>query len=244
MTTVADTDYTLDTDMSGRQVRKTVEWVGWGIVITLLALALVSVVNRMWFMSSVDDVSVLNDFDRRYAEQSIATWLHLIPALLIAITGPCQFIRKIRVRNRLWHRVSGRVYLVCGTIAALSGTYVGVLYPFTGYEGPGFNEAMASLFFGLISLFCLFNAYRTVRARDFARHREWVIRSWALMLAIATERTLLGIFAVTTNIDLAHLFGVTFWMAGAINIPAAEYWIHLTRKASTTARHWKDIDGR
>ena len=119
-----------------------------------------------------------------------------------------------------------------------------MLYPFTGHDGPGLNEAMASLFFGIFSLFCIVCAYRSARSRNFAQHREWVIRSWALMLAIATERMLLGIMMATTDIDIAHLFGVTFWMAGAINIPAAEYWIHLTRKASTSARHWKDVDER
>jgi uncharacterized membrane protein len=228
--------------LNGYQQRKLIEIVGWVVVSALLLLGLSSVINRMIFMQATAtiDPATLNPFDRRYAELPLATWLHLLPALLIALTGPMQFIRRIRNGFRRLHRISGRTYLISGTIAALSGTYVGLFYPFT----PGLNEAMASLFFGVYSLFCLYNAYRSARQKQFAKHREWVIRSWALMLAIATERTLLGIFMSTTDIDIAHLFGVTFWLAAAINIPASEYWIHLTRKASTTAKHWKDVDGR
>lgn len=230
----------------GYQQRKLIEIAGWVVVSGLLLLGLSSVINRMIFMQATAtiDPATLNPFDRRYAELPLATWLHLLPALLIALTGPTQFIRRIRNGFRRLHRISGRTYLISGTIAALSGTYVGLLYPFTGHNGPGLNEAMASLFFGVYSLFCLYHAYRAARQKQFAKHREWVIRSWALMLGVATERTLLGIFMSTTDIDIAHLFGVTFWLALAINIPASEYWIHLTRNASTTAKHWKDVDGR
>ena len=101
---------------------------------------------------------------------------------------------------------------------------------------------MATTFFAAYILFCLYKAYGTARAKQFAPHREWMIRSWGLMLAIATERTLLGIFLATTNVDISILFGTTFWLAGVINIAASEYWIHLTRTPGRGVRHWKDFD--
>ena len=71
-----------------------------------------------------------------------------------------------------------------------------------------------------------------------------MVRGWALMMAIATERIMLGVFQATTDIDFGILFGTTFWMAGVVNLAAAEAWIHLTRTPGSGLVHWKDIDER
>ena len=85
-------------------------------------------------------------------------------------------------------------------------------------------------------------AYKTIRARNIRAHREWMIRSWALMLAIATERIMLGVLISTTDIGIPVLFGTTFWMAGVVNVAASEIWINLTRTPGNGHRHWKDLD--
>ena len=71
-----------------------------------------------------------------------------------------------------------------------------------------------------------------------------MIRSWALMLAIATERVMLGILMSNTDIGIGVLFGTTFWMAGVVNIASSEIWINLTRTPGNGNRHWKDLDAR
>ena len=96
------------------------------------------------------------------------------------------------------------------------------------------------MLFAGYTAYCLVRAYLSIRARNIGAHREWMIRSWALMLAIATERTFLGILLATTDVDMAVLFGTTFWMAGVVNIAAAAVWINLTRTPANGARHWKD----
>jgi hypothetical protein len=71
-----------------------------------------------------------------------------------------------------------------------------------------------------------------------------MIRAFALMLAIATERLMLTAFMSTTDIGIAVLFGTTFWMAGVINLSAAQLWISCTRTPGNGARHWKDMDAK
>jgi uncharacterized membrane protein len=85
-------------------------------------------------------------------------------------------------------------------------------------------------------------AYSRIRKRMFGQHREWMIRSFALLLAIALERLMLTFLQITTGIDIAVLFGTTFWMAAVTNMAAAETWIALTRTPGNGARHWKDVD--
>ena len=46
------------------------------------------------------------------------------------------------------------------------------------------------------------------------------------------------------GIDIAVLFGTTFWMAAVTNLGAAELWISFTRTPGNGARHWKDMDAK
>ncbi|MDB9879466.1 DUF2306 domain-containing protein [Pseudomonadales bacterium] len=232
----------------GIKLRVALERLGWCIVLILVGIAITSVINRVFFIFEslrvqvMDPAEVFNPFDIRYYEHWLVTLLHIVPSLLIVIIGPLQFVRMIRKRYPVWHRLSGRVYIFCGVISAVSGLFFGVLHPFMGNTGLGFNQAVATLFFGIYTLFCLYKAYSSIRIGNVGLHREWMIRTWAIMLGIATERLLLGFFLSTSSIDISVLFGTTFWMAAVINISASEAWINLTRTPGSGARHWKDID--
>jgi uncharacterized membrane protein len=229
-------------------IRKIVEAFGWLMMAVLIFTAVTSIFGRADFLNEMaateNPAEAANAFDIRYWEHSLATWTHLIGGMLIMVIGPLQFLRPIRKNYTNFHRWSGRVFLLCGSMAALSGVFIGVFYPFAGLEAEGFNESMATAYFGAYTLFCLIKAYTSVRARDFGAHREWMIRSWALMLAIATERVMLGILMSNTNVGIEVLFGTTFWMAGVTNIAASEIWINLTRTPGNGARHWKDVDAK
>jgi uncharacterized membrane protein len=231
-------------------VRKNLEVVGWVIVTGLIIVGMVSLVGRAMFLidahGTVNSVAQqqFDAYDIRYYQQTIATILHLLPGFLIVILGPLQFMPTVRKRWVNFHRYSGRVYIICGVTGAISGFLIGGLNPFGGINGAGFNEAMATWFLSLYVLYCLFKAYSSIRKKQFGAHREWMIRSFAIMIAVATERIMLGILLSTTSIDLVVLFGATFWMAGLINIVACEIWIQLTRTPGNGARHWKDVDAR
>lgn len=233
---------------SARTLRKVLEIGGWLMMAVLIFTGLTAILGRGDFLIEAssqkftDPIEQFNPFDGRYVQFSPASWAHLVTGLLIFCLGPLQFIRGIRKNYLNFHRWSGRVWLLAGGIAAFSGGFIGIFQPFMGVEGQGFNESMATTFFAFYTLFCMFKAYTSIRAKKIGAHREWMIRSWALMLAIATERVILGILMANTEIGIGVLFGTTFWMAGVINIAASEIWINLTRTPGNGSRHWKDLD--
>lgn len=232
------------------QVRKVLEVVGWIIMAVLLFTGISSVFGRADFLLDAlaqpiaEPSEVFNPFDIRYYQHYLATWLHLGPGLLIFCLGPLQFIRAIRKNYINFHRWAGRVYLVCGGVGALSGGFIGIFYPFAGIDGPGFSESMATLFLAIYTFVTLIKAYTSIRRKQFGAHREWMIRSFGLMLAIATERLMLTTLMNTTDIGIEVLFAATFWMAGIVNITASEIWINLTRTPGNGAKHWKDFDAK
>ena len=228
------------------KIRTRLEVLGWVMVIFLALTGLSSVIGRAIFLVTAfaNPEMKMNAFDVRYYVNHFAAISHLIPAAFIAILGPLQFIRPLRKRYLKAHRWSGRIYILSGTIGAFSAIAIGVFNPFMGISGQGFNEAMATAFLSAYVLFCLYMAYNRIRYKMIGAHREWMIRSFALMLAIATERTILGALLFTTGVEIGVLFGTTFWMAALINLVVAETWIVITRTPGNGAQHWKDVDAK
>jgi hypothetical protein len=65
-----------------------------------------------------------------------------------------------------------------------------------------------------------------------ALHREWMIRAFAIGLAVSTTRPIVGVFFATAR--LTHLtphdfFGTAFWLGFTSHAIAAETWINYTR---------------
>ena len=131
-------------------IRKTLEVLGWLAVAGLIFVALTSLIGRSIFLieaySTPDLVpeEQFNPFDIRYYQQTLSTVMHLLPGFLVVTLGPLQFIPLVRKRWIGFHRWSGRVYILCGATGAISGFMIGGLNPFGGFDGPGFNETMAT----------------------------------------------------------------------------------------------------
>ena len=168
---------------SARTLRKVLEIGGWLMMAVLIFTGLTAIFGRGDFLIEAssqeftDPIEQFNPFDGRYVQFSPASWAHLVTGLLIFCLGPLQFIRPIRKNYLNFHRWSGRVWLVAGGIAAFSGGFIGIFQPFMGVDGQGFNESMATTFFAFYTLFCMYKAYTSIRAKKIGAHREWMIRS-------------------------------------------------------------------
>lgn len=71
-----------------------------------------------------------------------------------------------------------------------------------------------------------------------------MIRTFALMLGVATQRVLMIILTVLTGIGREPMFAPAMIAGMIINIVVAEYWIALTKNPGSGHRHWKDLDRR
>ncbi len=235
---------------SGPALRSALEKLGWAAVLVLMFTGLSAILGRGLFLiealalAPADPDAAFNAFDVRYYNNPLTSFLHLIPGALVALLGPLQFIPSLRKKHLRWHRLSGRIYVVAGATGAITGFLIGALHPFMGFNGVGFNEAMATAFFSALVLLSLGMAVYHVRHKRIGLHREWMIRGFALLLAIATERLMLTAMMALLDIEIGILFGTSFWMAGLLHLAVAEYWISLTRTPAPGNRHWKDLDSR
>ena len=165
--------------------------------------------------------------DDLFAHYPILTLVHIVPGLLFMLLGPLQFSSTIRARHLRWHRWSGRVFVVCGAVIGISALVMSLGMPAIG----GFNQAAATTLFATFFLFALCKAFWHIQRREVALHREWMIRAFSVVLAVATIRPIIGMFFATSRfsgLTPHEFFGIAFWIGFVLHLIAAEAWIHAT----------------
>ena len=173
---------------------------------------------------TADDVDDQQAMKLRYEHYSGAILTHVISGGLFLAVALLQFSRRFRARHIRWHRRIGRVLVACAAVAALSGLWFGVIVP---YAGAG--EVSSIGLFGFLLLIALIMAVRAIRRGDVARHREWMIRAFALCAAAATVRLVAVPIELFTHMRLRPLMAYSFWAGWSIILVAAESWIRMTR---------------
>jgi Predicted membrane protein (DUF2306) len=215
----------------------------WSVVIFLALIGVAIVVRRTGHLlpilvngysppaSASNPAAALDDTFARYP---VLTLIHILPGLLFVVLGPLQFSHRLRERHLQWHRWSGRVFLLCGLMIGLSALVMSFAMPSIG----GVNQAAAATMFALLFLFAMGRAFRHILRREIAQHREWMIRTFSIGLAITTIRPIIGLFFATSRfsgLTPYEFFGTAFWVGFVLHLVAAEVWIHWTRPQSAVS---------
>ena len=169
------------------------------------------------------------DLDAHFASERTLVLTHILPAMLFMILGPLQFARGLRSRHPQMHRWSGRIFLAASAVVGISGLRLAY-----GKTIGGMDEKAAIALFGTFFLMALGRALWHALRREFAQHREWMIRGYAIGLAVATIRPIIGFFFAAAVIrghapDPHQFFGTAFWLGFNLQAIAAEIWINYTR---------------
>jgi uncharacterized membrane protein len=171
--------------------------------------------------------------DDLFAAHPGLTLIHIFPGLLFMLLGPFQFSRAIRSKYPRWHRINGRIFVVCAYIVGISALVMSVAMPAIG----GVNQAVATTLFGILFLIALTRAFRHILRGEIQQHREWMIRAYAIGLAVATVRPIVGFFFATsplTGLTPHEFFGMAFWLGFTLQTIAAEVYLHATAPARLT----------
>lgn len=164
-----------------------------------------------------------------YVHQPWLPAIHILAGTVFMLLGPLQFIPSIR---RYWpkiHRVTGRVFLVCGLIAAATGLGVEFTFPLRG----GYVKRAAMVLFSLAMLVALVLAWRAAVRRRIDLHRAWVVRAYAIGLALSTTRLyFIPAYLMYGNPSQFEAAAVT-WAGFCINCLVAEWIVRRSRRTQT-----------
>jgi uncharacterized membrane protein YozB (DUF420 family) len=83
--------------------------------------------------------------------------------------------------------------------------------------------------FSALFLACLAIAVVRIRQRRVAAHREWMIRAFALGVAVVTMRPMIGLLTGVAELPFGQALGLAFWLAFTLHLALAELWVQVTR---------------
>lgn len=194
----------------------------WTITILLSLIGVTAVLLRINHLSPKPA-----SFDSGFGEHRVLTLIHIVPGLLFMLMAPLQFVSTLRTRRPRVHRWIGRIVLVTGLTIGISAV---IMSPQLAIGG--LPESAATMLFGILFLFSFIRGYLYIRQGNVALHREWMIRAFAIGMAVAAIRPIIGVFFATAR--LTHLtphdfFGAAFWLGFTIQSIVAEVWINYTR---------------
>jgi len=223
----------------GMKPGKSIVRLMWGLVIFLALVGVAAVTRRaivLFFPSpATSSRNPAAALDGGFARHRDLTLVHIFPGFLFMVLGPLQFVRRIRSKHLQFHRWSGRVFVFLGLVIGLSA----LAMSYTTSVGRA-NETAATTLFAIVFLFDLVKAFVHIRRREIAQHREWMIRAYAIGLAVATVRPIVGVFFATspfTHLTPHEFFGTAFWLGFTVNLIAAEAWINYTRGTDAAAAY-------
>jgi uncharacterized membrane protein len=210
---------------SGRARLRALRAGGWAAVVLLALIAIVAAITRFALLVSTSPAGSTTDpFGATYAKHGPTMLFHVVFGLAFMLLGPLQFVRRLRSAHPQVHRWCGRIYIVAGFVLGISALSIVLRFPIGGV-----NESTAITFAAAIFLFSLARAFVYIKRRDVVHHREWMIRAFALGLAISLDRIVLVLFLVFTGRPFSELFGVALWVSFSFMAVAGEIWINWTR---------------
>jgi hypothetical protein len=197
--------------------------VGWGVMTA--GVVLLVLFSARYFTVNPDVY-----FPRQravYEARTVGLLVHIGAMIVAALVGPLQFLPGLRRRWPRVHRVAGRLYLAGATLGALGGLY---LAPFAA------SGWVARLGFALLGLGVLGTTGRgfwAILHRQVQVHRDWMTRSFALILAAVTLR-LYSPFLDAVFGEYAG-YALVAWACWVPNLFVAE-WLIRSRRRRTPAR--------
>ena len=210
---------------------------GWLIPSGLIALAFIPVVAGMVRLTLLASLLTgggpLTPDNARFFGSPVPVVLHIVSVTIYSLLGAFQFAPGFRRERPDWHRAAGRVLVVAGLVAALSGLWMAMCYAIVPADSPllhGFR-----LFFGSAMALSILLGYLAIRQRDVARHQNWMRRAYAIGMGAGTQALTqlppLLLFGTPNELTLALMMGAA-WL---VNLGVAEWLIRGERVAAKRA---------
>jgi len=147
---------------------------------------------------------------------------HTLSGTIALLAGPIQFSTRFRQRHLQFHRVLGRIYVVCVFIGSFTGIALAAGRP--GFPGTSMQAAAWMI--------CTTAALIAARNRQIAVHRQWMARSYAVTFTFVSSRVLNLVPAYWSHLGdvLAAVGVIAFTLASILLVDLGLNWHELTTR--------------
>jgi hypothetical protein len=147
-------------------------------------------------------------------------WLtiHAVGAGTALLLGPFQLSERMRGRWPHTHRWSGRIYIVCCFVGAITGVVLAAGTTSGNVAGAGFATG------SILWLYVTSQGWYEATQRAWERHRAWMIRSFAFAFSAIPFRALLLIL-FRFGVRQVPAEQIASWLSWAVNAIVAEVYL-------------------
>lgn len=157
----------------------------WMIPAALVTLSLVPAAAGIARASQLASGVAITTDNARFFADPFPVVAHIAAVIPFSVLGAFQFSAHLRASHPRWHRAAGRLLVVCGFAAALTGLWMARFYPWPLNDGT-MVYALRMLFGGAM-LVSLLKGIEAILHRDFAAHGDWMMRAYAIGMGAATQ---------------------------------------------------------
>lgn len=204
----------------------------WLVPTALILLSAIPLAAGAFRLTQLAGGAAITPENARFFASPIPVVLHIVSVSFYAVLGAFQFVPSLRQRRNRWHRLAGWFLIPWGLVAALSGLWMTLFYPWP--KGDGVILYGLRLLFGSGMLLSILLGVAAIKRRNFAQHGDWMLRGYAIGMGAGTQVFTLMVGALIigppTELSRAILMGA----AWVINLAVAE-WI-IRRRTSRSTR--------
>lgn len=157
----------------------------WLVPVGLVLLSVVPVLAGAARVTELTGGAEVTADNARFLASPVPVLVHVVGATVYCLLGALQFAPGFRRRQPGWHRVAGRLLVLCGLAAALSGVWMTLFF-----ARPPVDDVLLTpirLVFGVAMAGCIVLGVTAIRRRDPAGHRAWMARGYAIGLGAGTQ---------------------------------------------------------
>lgn len=155
-----------------------------------------------------------------------AFWIHVFTSMFALLAGFTQFFPILLRRMPQIHRWMGRAYVI--NVCFITGPASLVM---AFYANGGWTSRLAFILLALSWMLTSAMGWHTALRREWTRHREWMLRSYALTLSAITLRVWKYSLVFLFEPRPMDLYRMVAWLGFVPNLLLVEWLIYRQRKA-------------
>jgi uncharacterized membrane protein len=203
----------------------------WLVPVGLILLTAIPALGGVLGLVGFATGAALTPDDTQFRALPLPIVLHIVSALPFCLLGAFQFAPGVR-RWPGFHRLAGRLVVLCGLTAGLSGLW---MTQFSLFSLPSQSTLLYGfrMLFGSAMVLSLALGLVAILRRNVARHRAWMIRGYAIGQGAGTQALTALLWVLIFGTEREPYKDLLMGASWVINLAVAEWLIRRKR----TKRH-------
>lgn len=193
----------------------------WGLLISFFSLQMFYIIWPYTTWEWNVDFLQTKQFIIHLDHYRIAFYTHIFSSLIVLLSGAFLFSKYILKNWSSLHRTIGKTYVA---LLLLISAPSGMVMAF--YANGGWAAKISFLILTPLWWWFTYKGYQTARQKQFAAHKKWMMRSYALTLSAITLRISQMLVGSFFYLDPTTQYVLVSWGSWIVNLLIVEFLIH------------------